>query len=438
MTAGSHRGCFFFLKQKTAYEIRPRDWSSDVCSSDLSCCPACRCRTGCASRAFTSARSAGEKKSGGSSAGSSEEPAGAARNASASRRKSVFGSSCDGMARSQRICRTLLGKARGRCAGAREFSRPVAAGGARNVARRFVPRVLPRRALAQQGPRRRRGALFACAEDDRDDGQMGARHLQRRALLLQTAAEFLDHRRVLSFFADERVHRLARLGLFRRAHRAADLCHVPDDVSRLGARVFRHAGLPHDARGAALDARRPFGDRADVLDSLWTADGLPLAQERRGDRRHGRCRRARVARQRPASALSRCSRADPVENGGGFLAPAVFVLEHRLGDRARRNRRAVAFDAPSGESGFAQGYFLKELGRTLFGPTQTGNPFYYYFIKIFESYWPWLPFAAVGFYVLGRGWKRSPGARLWIVYAAVLGVVVMTTPEKRIAISSSS
>src|SRR3546814_6705395 len=26
--------CFFF-KQKTAYEIRIRDWSSDVCSSDL-------------------------------------------------------------------------------------------------------------------------------------------------------------------------------------------------------------------------------------------------------------------------------------------------------------------------------------------------------------------------------------------------------------------
>src|ERR1043165_1704210 len=25
----------FFCKQKTAYEIRARDWSSDVCSSDL-------------------------------------------------------------------------------------------------------------------------------------------------------------------------------------------------------------------------------------------------------------------------------------------------------------------------------------------------------------------------------------------------------------------
>ena len=27
--------CFFFFKQKTAYEIRNCDWSSDVCSSDL-------------------------------------------------------------------------------------------------------------------------------------------------------------------------------------------------------------------------------------------------------------------------------------------------------------------------------------------------------------------------------------------------------------------
>src|SRR5919197_6197375 len=28
-------GGFFFFKQKTAYEIVSRDWSSDVCSSDL-------------------------------------------------------------------------------------------------------------------------------------------------------------------------------------------------------------------------------------------------------------------------------------------------------------------------------------------------------------------------------------------------------------------
>ena len=28
-------GCVFFFKQKTAYEIKECDWSSDVCSSDL-------------------------------------------------------------------------------------------------------------------------------------------------------------------------------------------------------------------------------------------------------------------------------------------------------------------------------------------------------------------------------------------------------------------
>src|ERR1043166_1338318 len=41
---------FFFFKQKTAYEIPKRDWSSDVCSSDLICIPL---------RAHSSQRSAG-------------------------------------------------------------------------------------------------------------------------------------------------------------------------------------------------------------------------------------------------------------------------------------------------------------------------------------------------------------------------------------------
>src|SRR3546814_15151550 len=31
--------CFFFFKQKTAYEMRISDWSSDVCSSDLASTP---------------------------------------------------------------------------------------------------------------------------------------------------------------------------------------------------------------------------------------------------------------------------------------------------------------------------------------------------------------------------------------------------------------
>src|SRR3546814_7920072 len=32
--------CVFFFKQKTAYEMRISDWSSDVCSSDLQPAPA--------------------------------------------------------------------------------------------------------------------------------------------------------------------------------------------------------------------------------------------------------------------------------------------------------------------------------------------------------------------------------------------------------------
>src|SRR3546814_3467835 len=32
---------FFFFKQKTAYEMRISDWSSDVCSSDLEQRPPC-------------------------------------------------------------------------------------------------------------------------------------------------------------------------------------------------------------------------------------------------------------------------------------------------------------------------------------------------------------------------------------------------------------
>src|SRR3546814_4338342 len=35
MCVGSSDVCFFCFKQKTAYEMRMSDWSSDVCSSDL-------------------------------------------------------------------------------------------------------------------------------------------------------------------------------------------------------------------------------------------------------------------------------------------------------------------------------------------------------------------------------------------------------------------
>ena len=37
--AGELKYIIFFFKQKTAYEIKECDWSSDVCSSDLSIIP---------------------------------------------------------------------------------------------------------------------------------------------------------------------------------------------------------------------------------------------------------------------------------------------------------------------------------------------------------------------------------------------------------------
>src|SRR3546814_9016503 len=37
---------FFFFKQKTAYEMRISDWSSDVCSSDLRAYPSAACAHG--------------------------------------------------------------------------------------------------------------------------------------------------------------------------------------------------------------------------------------------------------------------------------------------------------------------------------------------------------------------------------------------------------
>src|SRR3546814_9451923 len=46
---------FFFFKQKTAYEMRISDWSSDVCSSDLHIKQNTRKENGSCSRSFVSA-----------------------------------------------------------------------------------------------------------------------------------------------------------------------------------------------------------------------------------------------------------------------------------------------------------------------------------------------------------------------------------------------
>src|SRR3546814_7890208 len=44
---------FFFFNQNTAYDLRNSDWSSDVCSSDLSPCRACSTPAASLQRATT-------------------------------------------------------------------------------------------------------------------------------------------------------------------------------------------------------------------------------------------------------------------------------------------------------------------------------------------------------------------------------------------------
>jgi len=85
----------------------------------------------------------------------------------------------------------------------------------------------------------------------------------------------------------------------------------------------------------------------------------------------------------------------------------------------------------SEETGFSQGYFFNELRHTLFGPTQLHNGPLFYPVKLAATYWPWLPAAVIGFFLLARGSRVSPGARLWLIYAAVVAVVVTVTAERR-------
>jgi 4-amino-4-deoxy-L-arabinose transferase-like glycosyltransferase len=82
-------------------------------------------------------------------------------------------------------------------------------------------------------------------------------------------------------------------------------------------------------------------------------------------------------------------------------------------------------------TGFGHGYFLKEMGHTLFGPTQLHNGPLFYPAKLAITYWPWFPAAVIGFFLLARGWRISAGARLWIIFAVLVAVAVEVTAERR-------
>src|SRR3546814_5284141 len=123
---------FFFFKQKTAYEMRISDWSSDVCSSDLQS----RCRGGQAPESLRyerqiavapighaqqhhdddghenepgeSRRTAGEAGKAGADADGEVDDVGAGRNCA------TLSSSVNSSGVSQRFCSTSMRRANGR------------------------------------------------------------------------------------------------------------------------------------------------------------------------------------------------------------------------------------------------------------------------------------------------------------------------------------
>ncbi len=83
------------------------------------------------------------------------------------------------------------------------------------------------------------------------------------------------------------------------------------------------------------------------------------------------------------------------------------------------------------ESDFARAYFAGQIERTLFeGGILRRGPFWY-LGKLLRSYWPWLPVAIVGLVMLARNWRSSLGARLWLVYSAIVLVVISVAVGKK-------
>ncbi len=82
-------------------------------------------------------------------------------------------------------------------------------------------------------------------------------------------------------------------------------------------------------------------------------------------------------------------------------------------------------------SGFARAYFGGQIGATLFGARTLGRGPLWYVTKLLRTYWPWLPVAAAGIVMMGRRFSSSRGARLWLVYAATVMLVITLAASKK-------
>lgn len=82
-------------------------------------------------------------------------------------------------------------------------------------------------------------------------------------------------------------------------------------------------------------------------------------------------------------------------------------------------------------SDFGRAYFEGQIGQVLFeGGELVRGPFWY-IGKIFRTYWPWLPAALAGIVLLAGHWRDSLGARLWLVYGAIILLVISAAVGKK-------
>ena len=80
---------------------------------------------------------------------------------------------------------------------------------------------------------------------------------------------------------------------------------------------------------------------------------------------------------------------------------------------------------------FGEGYLVRQVGAKLFSSLVPHHGYWWYFRLLLTTYWPWLPAAAIGLVLLARSWRRSAGARVWLLFGAVVVVAVLLTAEKR-------
>lgn len=82
-------------------------------------------------------------------------------------------------------------------------------------------------------------------------------------------------------------------------------------------------------------------------------------------------------------------------------------------------------------SGFGRAYFAGQIGQVLFEGGELKRSPLWYLGKLLRTYWPWLPAAAIGIGMLVRRWRSALGARLWLVYGAIILVVISAAVGKK-------